>query len=116
MVANWYETSTDPMVTGPSIWYESWLIEADGSSAKVGGKADIDLVIGGTWAVSWHGTITANEGYTLHNPEDPFTAVAYAVGTGKTGAVKGMVAHWTYRMDFDGTFPTFAWNFEGSYH
>lgn len=117
MVAEWYETSTDPLVTGTSMWYENWLIEADGSSAKVWGKADIILVAnGGTWEVTWHGTITAYEGYTIYDPTNPFTAVAYAVGTGKTGDVKGMVSHWTYTMDFDGTPATFAWAFTGSYH
>jgi len=117
MIAEWYDAASDPLVTGTSIWYEDWMIEADGSSAHVGGKADIILNDdGGTWKVSWHGMLTAYEGYTLYDPTHPFTAVAYAVGTGKTGDVKGMVAHWTYIMDFDGTPETFAWAFTGSYH
>lgn len=126
MVANWVDASDDPFVTGESIWYEDWMVEADGSSAKVWGKAEIilddDL---GTWEVSWHGTITAKDPLTAPimdptvYPPPPITAVAYAVGTGKTGAVKGMVAHWKYEMDFlgfDVDPTTFAWNFTGSYH
>jgi len=47
------------MVTGQSIWYENWLIEADGSSAKVWGKADIIVDGGlGAWQLSWHGWLT----------------------------------------------------------
>ncbi len=116
MVADWYDAASDPLVTGTSIWYENWLFEADGSSAKIWGKADLNLDIGGTWKISWHGTVTAYEGYTLFDPTHPFTAVCYAVGTGKTGAVKGMVAHTTYTFDFDGTPETFFWSFTGSYH
>ena len=116
MVADWYDDAGDVNYTGQSIWYENWLFEADGSSAKIWGKADLNLDIGGTWKISWHGTITAEEGYTLFDPSHPFTAVAYAVGTGKTGAVKGMVAHSTYTFDFDGSPETFFWSFTGSYH
>ena len=116
MVADWYDAASDPLVTGTSIWYENWLFEADGSSAKIWGKADLNLDIGGTWKISWYGSITAEEGYTLFDPSHPFTAVVYATGTGKTGAVKGMVAHSTYRFDFDGSPETFFWSLTGSYH
>jgi len=118
MIAEWYDDADpdDENVTGQSIWYENWMIEADGSSAHVWGEADVNLDNGGTWKISWHGTITAYEGKTLYDQTNPFTAVAHAKGTGKTGDVKGMVADWTYTMDFNGDLETFAWAFTGSYH
>jgi hypothetical protein len=116
MVAEWYDDADNDYVKGQSIWYENWYIDADGSKAKVWGKADINPDIGGTWEVSWHGYIFAKEGYTIYNPEHPFTAVAYAHGTGKSGPVKGMVGDWKYEFDFDGNPETFFWAFTGSYH
>ena len=115
MVTEWRDVADpdDENVTGQSLWYQNWNIEADGSSAEVWGKADLNLDIGGTWEVSWHGTITANEGYTV-NDVGHIKALAYAVGTGKTGDVKGMVAHWTYTMDSEAH--GFIWAFTGYYH
>jgi hypothetical protein len=126
MVAEWYDDAwpedptIDPLYTGQTIWYENWLIEADGSSAKIWGKTEFNLDGGiGTWQMSWHGYLYAYEGYSLLDPTDfppHSTAECWVTGQGKSGEVKGMVFSAFYEMDCDGTFENFIWNFEGHYH
>ena len=60
--------------------------------------------------------MTAYEGYSLQNGLVPLRAEIECVGTGKSGAVKGMVGHWSYEMDYDGTPESFHWDFTGNYH
>ena len=99
----WYDYSEDDWrVTGKSKWYINRLIEEDGIQ-KVWGKTEI-FVDGdrGKWEISWHGYLTP----TL-TPDGP-SLVGYvdAVGQGKSGEVKGLVAKWTYSINFIFSDPT----------
>ena len=98
--SEWFESADVPMVTGQSFWDINWLIEADWSGAKIWGKADINVDDDlGTWKLSWHGWLTDGEydaGFFSKG-----IIVVEAVGTGKSGVVKGMVGHWTYTMDIE---------------
>ncbi len=89
-IAEWYDEATDPRVTGFSYWLVNKKLEADMTGTAWGSA---ELIVdnnecAGKWEISWHGVIS-KEG-----------VVADAVGTGKEGDVKGMVAKWTYTMDF----------------
>jgi hypothetical protein len=89
-IAEWYDNATDLRVTGSSFWLVNKHLEADGTG-KVGGSAEIIVdneEYQGKWDISWHGYVSA-EG-----------VIGYAVGTGKEGDVKGLVAKWTYTMIF----------------
>ena len=85
-ISVYYDDMSDPRVKGYSTWYFIHAkIEPDGSG-KFNGKAD--LIVddnGGKWEMSWHGEM-APDG----------SIVDYVVGTGTEGAVKGLVAKWTY--------------------
>jgi hypothetical protein len=86
--AVWHDATTDARTTGNTYWYINQKIEEDGMF-KYGGKAT--LIVdngGGRWEMSWHGYL--NEDGMIGN----------AVGQGKEGAVKGMVAKWSYTFDF----------------
>jgi len=67
-------------------------MEEEPNTAKIWGKAELtvddDL---GKWEISWHGWQTPTP--------SGFEIVCDAVGTGKKGKVKGLVAKWTYKMD-----------------
>ncbi len=96
----WYDDATDPLVTGKTFWYIKQKIEEDGTF-KYWGKAELIVDDNrGRWEMSWHGYLNQNG------------LIAVAVGTGKEGEVKGLVAKWTYILDFE----QFVYNFEGSYH
>jgi hypothetical protein len=101
--SEWFESADVPMVTGQSFWDINWKIEADWSGAKIWGKADIIVDDGlGTWKLSWHGWLTDGEfdaGFFSKG-----IIVVEAVGTGKSGVVKGMVGHWTYTMNIEDGF------------
>ena len=83
--------ATDPRVTGIGEWTVNKKIEADNSGTKIWGKielvADGDL---GVWNLSFHG-------YRVGLPPTG-TVTLEAVGQGKTGSVKGLVAKWTLTM------------------
>jgi len=85
-ISVYYDDVSDPRVKGFSTWYITIArLEADGS-AKFNGKAE--LIVdddGGRWEMTWHGRKAADG-----------SIVDYVVGTGKEGAVKGLVAKWTY--------------------
>ncbi|MEN8192032.1 MAG: hypothetical protein ABFS12_04405 [Bacteroidota bacterium] len=88
----WHDATNDPRVTGNTYWYVNQKIEEDGTF-KYWGKAVLIVDGGlGKWEMSWHGDLT----YTAEGP----MLVANAVGQGKEGDVKGLVAEWTYTMDF----------------
>ncbi len=110
IVSQWKDNSGDPLVAGVSTWTMTWLIEEDGITAKIWGKAEIVLDDDrGIWKLSFHGNITKTEVGMI--VEDVCT------GTGKEGEVKGMVAKWAHKMDYDFTIPaTFIYDFEGDYH
>jgi hypothetical protein len=95
MVNEWYDTATDPRVAGQSIWYINKKIEADGTGI-VWGRADLNVDDGGgRWEISWQGRLSSTR------------LSVKAVGTGKEGDVKGLVAKWKYTMIFaNGTFYT----------
>ena len=119
LIAEWYENPDpdDPYYRGQSIWYETWLISADGQSAKVWGKTDLNLDNNmGKWQLSWHGYVYAYEGYDLRDGIVPCTADCFVKGQGKSGEVKGMVSTVDYTMDFNGDPLTFYWAFSGTYH
>lgn len=95
----WYDDATDPLVTGKTFWSINQKIEEDGTF-KYWGKAELIVDDNrGRWEMSWHGYLNQDG------------LIAVAVGTGKEGEVKGLVAHWTYTMDFE----QFVYNFEGYY-
>jgi hypothetical protein len=84
----WHDATTDPRVSGNTYWYIDQKFEEDGTF-KYRGKAE--LVVdndGGRWQMSWHGYLNENG------------LIAEGVGQGKEGAVKGLVAKWTYTFDF----------------
>lgn len=101
----WHDYADDWRVTGRTIWHVNQKIEEDGTF-YYWGKAEL-IVDGikegdaprGKWQMTWRGYLNADG------------LVAEAVGQGKEGEVKGMVAKWVYTMDFD----TFSYNFEGYY-
>ena len=102
------------MVTGQSIWYANWLMEEEPNTAKIWGKAEIIVEGGGgRWELSWYGWRTPTGEAPFIEWVSPFKLVVDAVGTGKEGAVKGLVAKWTYTMDFDGDFSSLFYNSEG---
>ena len=97
--AYWYDLADEPLVTGISKWYINRIINEDGTQ-KIWGKAEIfvgtdpstenpEINNDGIWKISWHGWLTAT-------PE----IVCDAVGTGMSGDVKGMNAHWVYTFNF----------------
>jgi hypothetical protein len=84
------------------------LIEPDGITAKIWGKAEITADDGlGKWTLWWNGTIT---------PAPPlvFIIKVHAVGHGTEGAVKGLVAKWTYTLNFDGDMNSFYYMGDGA--
>ena len=109
-IVYWYDYSVDePLVSGMSKWYIMRILNSEDGSQKLWGKAEIfvgtdsetvnpEINNDGVWEISWHGWWTTT-------PE----IVCDAVGTGRTGDVKGMVAHWTYTFDFG----LFQYNTEG---
>ena len=122
MTAKWFDASDnpyDPNIYGETMIEENWIIEADGSMAKIWGKSEFILTdVEGTWQSSWHGYLYAYEGHNLLEPVPyPFcTGTCKVNGQGKTGVVKGLVMSGTYEMDSDGTEENFVWNFSGTYH
>ena len=103
--AEWYDVASDWRVTGDTFWYINSIVQADGTT-KLWGKAEI-IVEGenpgdesrGKWEMTWHGYLTPNPDVL-----NAFFIVANAVGQGKSGDVKGLVAHWTYTMDITNGF------------
>lgn len=108
MKHTWYDDASDPRVKGKSVWYINWLTEPDGITAKLWGKADIiaDNNLG-KWRLSWHGNITPAE------PPLVFILKVTAVGHGIEGSVKGLVAKWSYTMNFDGNNSSFFYTGDG---
>ena len=80
------------MVKGQTTWYVKQIIEENGEF-KYWGKCEL-LVDddGGVWQMTWRGYLT----FTETGPQ----LIAYAVGQGKSGDVKGMVGEWTYTFNF----------------
>ncbi|MEN8202861.1 MAG: hypothetical protein ABFS28_09720 [Bacteroidota bacterium] len=109
----WHDYADDPahwMVTGQTIWTVNQVVEADGNF-KYWGKAELIVdgeVAGdpprGKWEMTWRGYMTGL-------PDNP-SLIAYASGTGKEGAVKGLVAKWVYELDFF----LGVYTYEGHYH
>jgi hypothetical protein len=84
----WHDSTSDARVTGNTYWYIDEKDEVDGTF-KYRGKAElfVDNDVG-LWQISWHGYLNENG------------LIAEGVGQGKEGAVKGLVAKWTYTFDF----------------
>jgi len=83
--SKYFDKATDSRVTGVSIWYVDSINNEDGSM-KYWGTAE--LIVdnnGGKWEMTWSGEKSSDGG-----------AIAYVLGTGKEGAVKGLDAKWTY--------------------
>lgn len=104
----WHDDPLNPehwMVKGQTTWEVKQIIEAgDDLNFKYWGKCELLLDDNkGVWELSWHGYwITSEAGPQL---------IAYAVGQGKSGEVKGMVGKWTYTFNFiEGVY-----DFEGYY-
>lgn len=79
------DTIDDPRVSGISTWYVNALINPDGSEYDWGKAQLIVDNNGSKWEMTWHGRVS---------PEGRI--VDYVTGTGKEGAVKGLIAKWTY--------------------
>ena len=102
----WYDDAIDE-VTGITIWVTEGLEpQPDGITFKLWGTTELfvgavtydDVGNGnydGKWEMKWYGTQTLTV--------DGFIIVAYAVGVGTEGNVKGLFAEWTYTLNFDGT-------------
>ena len=119
-VAEWYDDSDNKIVKGKSIWYANWLIEADFTSAKVWGKAelfmdsenpDVDPPCG-KWEILWYGKLT-DGGIDENGNWSKGLINVKAIGQGKSGKVKGMVAEWTYTMNIE---EAFMYKSEGIIH
>lgn len=115
----WTDIASDERVTGVTLWVtdpdimfvDDFTIKFWGTAELFVGAEEIDGEYDGKWEIKWYGTQTfTNTGY----PENgPFEIVAYAVGVGTEGNVKGMFAEWTYTMDFDGNPATLFYTTEG---
>ena len=91
-IFEWNDVADDWRVTGKSIWYISSMTQKDGIE-KLMGKAELFVEDDrGKWEMSWHGYLTYVEG--------GFDIYVDAIGTGKSGDVKGLVAKWIYTMNF----------------
>ena len=117
-IAEWYESADESMVTGQSIWYVNWLIESDWSGAEVWGTTDIYVGLesggnpadaDGKWELIWHGWLT--DGVPGGGFFTEGIIEVEAVGTGTSGVVEGMTAHWIYTLDLS---EGLIYNFEGS--
>jgi len=83
--SKYFEKATDPRVVGVSLWYVDAIINEDGSM-KYWGTAE--LIVdnnGGRWDMTWFGRKSSDGG-----------AIAHVLGTGKEGAVKELIAKWTF--------------------
>lgn len=109
-ISEFIDVADDWRVSGTSIWYVTFMVNANGSG-KMFGKAD--LFVGddsdnplGKWEMTHHEVLT---------PTDVGFDIAGTVnGTGKEGVVKGMVAKWNYTMHFNFSDPTtFFYSFDG---
>ena len=97
--SHWYDLADDWRVTGKTTWYANYYWEGVpfASNAKVFGKAELfvddpedpNAPPCGKWDITWHGYMT----------DGGLKASVDAVGTGKEGEVKGLVAKWTYTLD-----------------
>ena len=88
MVAEWYDSASDPRVTGQSIWTVNQLLKPDGTG-KTWGTAVINVDnSGGKWEMTWRGKITETH------------VIGYAKGRGTEGAVAGLRAKWKYTLTF----------------
>ena len=119
-VGEWYDSASNNLVTGKSLWTVNWLIQPDWSSAKLWGTAEIYVGIKtgdntgnaeGVWEITWDGMLT--EG--VFDPEIGFLSKGHilvnANGKGKSGVVEGKLATWTYTMDIS---KGFVYNLTGS--
>jgi len=92
---DWSDVADDSRVTGVGTWVTEGGPTADG---KLWGTTELTVDDGsGKWEMKWYGTQTL----TI----DGFNIVAYAVGVGTEGNVKGMFGEWTYTMNYTGGFP-----------
>jgi len=116
-VAEWYESANITEVTGQSFWTVNWLIDPDFTSAKLWGTSIINVGVEnqgdpvlGKWEMIWNGTLSN----AVFDPEAGFFTQGLiavdAVGTGVSGSVDGISAHWTYTMDIS---KGFVYAFEG---
>lgn len=105
----WYDDASDARVTGVSVWVTKVVNPINEITTELGGTAEL-TVDGclGKWEMSWRGvqTLTSPDGST-------FRIVAHAVGIGKEGQVKGLIAKWKYTMNYDGTPETLKYYIKG---
>jgi len=84
-INEWYDDSSDPRVTGKTIWYINAIIYPDGHR-KLWGRGELFVDNnGGYWKMRWHGTMSPDG-----------SIVDYVVGRGKEGPVKGLRCKSTY--------------------
>ena len=113
-INKWYDAADDWRVTGTTIWVK----------APDGFKGTAELFVDGRnpndenrgkWEMKWEGIITIGE------DGKSALVVATAEGKGVEGKVKGMIATWTYTMNYvgdlskmpDPTNPTCFYTVEG---
>jgi len=118
----WYDLADDWRVTGTS----QWKFESDPGATEVFGTAVLFVDIGkpngvppgkpdgvfrGKWEIAWDGIITP---ILEDDVQIGINIVCDAYGTGTKGAVKGLVAEWTYTMNYLFADPnTFCYETEG---
>lgn len=85
----WIDEATESMVSGVTLWEEVGAMDNKfwGTAELFVGATEIGGDYFGKWEMKWYGTAT------------PPILLAYAVGVGTEGNVKGMFAEWTYTMD-----------------
>ena len=113
MVAEWYDTADEPMLTGPSFWYENWKYNLYDPEVKFWGKAEVFVEGGeGVWEGTWHGygTFLGVAPYNFWFSD--LVGEIDVVFTGHGGEIEGMVAKVTYNID---TSEGFYWSFTGFY-
>ena len=88
----WTDVASEPMVSGVTLWDQDG-DEFRGTAELFVGAVEIGGEYDGKWEMKWWGTVTGN------------IIVAYAVGIGTEGDVKGMFAEWTYTMNYTGGDP-----------
>lgn len=110
IISQWKDHSTDPLVAGVSTWYMDWIIEEDGITAMIKGKADVVLDDNlGKWELNFHGNIIKTD--------VGMKVTSECTGKGIDGEVTGMVAKWSHEMNYDFSKPeTFVYNFVGYYY
>lgn len=107
-VNEWYDATDDWRTTGSTFWVQPDPEVFEGTCTMIVDARNPHEESAGKWAISWEGTMTF-----LDDGTGAFI-FATAVGTGIEGKVEGLVANWTYTMNWVFSEPeTFVYAIEG---